>query len=213
MMMTDHEWARETLPWLVNGTLGEAEARRLRAHLDSCDDCRKELQFEEQLARAVAARPAVDYAPQASLAKLMQRIERSERSVLRRWLPKRGAAGETRRRRTVWALVGAQAAAVVVLALALAWQAWKPEPHYVLTGTPAPSLPHLQVIFDDETSAADILTIVAKVKGRVIGGPSSAGVYLIAVDGGGDAAQSAAQALQNHPHVRFIAVVQAPPGR
>lgn len=211
----DHEWAKEAVPWLINGTIGDADARRLRAHFDSCEECRRDLQLEEQLARTLAARPAVDYAPQASLAKMMKRLDRSEMFSPRRWLFGRLAPTDERRRRMISFAIAAQAATMVVLVVALAWLVWKPEPKpaYVLAGAPVLSLPHLQVIFDDKTSAADILAILAEVKGRVIGGPSSAGVYLVAFDAGADALKSAAQALQGHPRVRFVAVVQAPPAR
>ena len=211
--VTDHEWSQENIPWLVNGTLAESDTRRLRGHLEVCEACRMDLHREEALCRAVATRPVVEHAPQAALARMLDRLDRDERRSLRYWLFGGRMQGSNDRRGAVMFLVAAQAVAVLVLTVSLAWLAWKPEPRqYALAGAAAPSLPHLQVIFDASASAADILAIVAEVKGRVIGGPSSAGVYLVAVESA-EVLETAAQSLQKHPHVRFVAVVQAPPSR
>lgn len=206
----DHDWAQESIPWLVNGTLTDAEAQRLRDHLERCDQCRMDLRREEQFARAIATRTAIDYAPQASLAKMLKRLDSPARFSFRGWVAHWRDQASKGRRSSLVLFFGAQAAAVVLLTLVLAWQVWQPEPAktYVPTSAPSVSLPHLQVIFDEQASASEILGIVAEVNGRVIGGPSSAGVYLLAVDG--RPINSAAQFLQRHPRVRFVAVVRAP---
>jgi predicted anti-sigma-YlaC factor YlaD len=43
MTETTCDWTVERLPWWVNGTLEEAEAQRVEAHLAECAACRDEL--------------------------------------------------------------------------------------------------------------------------------------------------------------------------
>ena len=45
----------DALPWYVNGTLGAEESTGFERHLMDCADCRKELEFLEQLRAELAA--------------------------------------------------------------------------------------------------------------------------------------------------------------
>lgn len=44
----NHETAHELLPWLLNGTLDPGERDEVRAHLESCEACRRELDETRQ---------------------------------------------------------------------------------------------------------------------------------------------------------------------
>ena len=41
-----HRSAWEAIPWLVNGSAGDAQRRSVEAHVRDCDDCRAEGQLD-----------------------------------------------------------------------------------------------------------------------------------------------------------------------
>lgn len=210
----EHQWARQTLPFLVNETLPEYEAQRLRSHLRLCADCRRELEQERALARRIAVDPVVEYTPQASLAQLTQRIDAAQEraSGWRRWLRPRADGG---RRSALVFVLAAQAAALAALALVLSWQSFRQEPAAYRTLASAPATPgaHLQVVFTDAVTAADMRAILARVRGRIVSGPSRAGVFLVAIEApGADAGaelDAAARVLAGEPGVRYVAAQRA----
>lgn len=209
----DHEWAQRSLPWLVNGTLPRAEASRLQAHLEVCAECRSDLAFEQSLARQLSAVPVVDYAPQASFAKLIQHIDSTP-------APHRPSVATPSRRRpprSPWAYAFmAQTAVVAVLTVTLAWLAQRPsgapETEYrtLSSGAPTPRPPHLQVVFGDALSVAGQRALMNRIQGQIIEGPSPVGMFLVAVAGADDAPaarlDAAAKVLRAAPGVRFVAV-------
>ena len=52
----DCESIQDALPWFVNGTLPEGQRPELRAHLESCEVCRKEAEWLAQLRREMPDR-------------------------------------------------------------------------------------------------------------------------------------------------------------
>lgn len=221
----EHDWASLVLPWLVNETLPAADVRRLRAHLQICRECSRDLEIEEGLARRLAAAPVVDYAPQAALARMNQRIDSAQASGS--WLAswRRRSNRATGGRRTIWVVAFAvQAAALVLLAVTVVWQAQQaPGEYRTLSSSPAqgsphaPAQPHLQVVFADAVTAADMRATLARVRGRIVSGPSRAGVFLVTIESPGVVEagamaeiELAARTLAREPGVRFVAVQRAP---
>src|SRR4051794_4838745 len=52
-----HEQTQSLLPWYANGTLDADEAAMVESHLETCDECRGELEAERVLAMRVASLP------------------------------------------------------------------------------------------------------------------------------------------------------------
>ena len=80
-----HQQVWELIPWLVNGTLGGAEASRVETHLAVCPICRQEEKTSRRLAEAIRleAAPAPPATVERSLGELMARVERDAASAPR----------------------------------------------------------------------------------------------------------------------------------
>ena len=70
-----HAQCPELLPWLVNGTLPAALVRPVRAHLETCDQCREDYESQLRLYAAMRAEDSLVFAAEPSFQKLMARIE------------------------------------------------------------------------------------------------------------------------------------------
>src|SRR5271156_5116437 len=53
----DHRKAKALLPWYATGQLDAAEADGIEAHLQTCAECRAQLQTEHRLRTAIPAAP------------------------------------------------------------------------------------------------------------------------------------------------------------
>ncbi|MGH8530835.1 MAG: zf-HC2 domain-containing protein [Nevskiales bacterium] len=216
LRVDEHSWASRTLPWLANNSLAADELLRLKAHLDICAECRDELQWERAVASRITARPVVSLAPQASFARLIQRIDAAETPMGPAWWRalRQAARPRPKKRHFVFAsAIAAQAAAIAALALALGWIATRPppEPAYHTLTSPAQveRAAQLQVVFEESVTAAQMQAALAKIKGRIVGGPSPAGVFLVAIDppAAGANLDLAARTLTAQPGVGFVAVL------
>lgn len=210
-----HGRARAALPWYVNGTLPGPERDWLRAHLDVCGVCRCELERERRVAAHVTAEPVVEYAPQAALRRLLRRIEAAEAPERDGAL--RSARPAHRSRAALTRAIVMQAVAILVLVLGMGWLLLRPQtsPEFRVLSRPVPapvSVPHLQIVFDDGVTAAEITGVLQSVHGRIVDGPSAAGVFRVVVDGTADrkALESAAQRLARQPGVRFVSAQWLP---
>src|SRR6185503_8889039 len=74
-----HERVQELLPWYVNGTLDEREAREVERHLFSCPGCEKEAAQCRALAAAVSAPETEPWSPpDAHLERMLARLRNDE---------------------------------------------------------------------------------------------------------------------------------------
>lgn len=76
--MAAHRACWELLPWLVNGRLSSQEALSVESHLACCEECREELRVQQQVHEHVSRKDALVLAPQASLQKLLARLDGDE---------------------------------------------------------------------------------------------------------------------------------------
>jgi anti-sigma factor RsiW len=208
-MDREHTFAQESLPWLVNGTIAESDARRLQKHLAHCSACSADLETQMQIQAIMrAASSNVEYAPQSGLAKLNTRIDRAlERRArrdrrLHRLIPGFGADGALTR----YAIV-AQAAAIAALAVAVLWIVMdRPANDYRTVTSPAAAVGslHLQVVFENGTASATVQAAIDEVGGTILSGPSEHGVYVIGLStDNATVAEDAARRLRDLPAVRF----------
>lgn len=219
----EHCWAEQALPWRVNGTMSAADAARLDVHLRDCEQCRRDLETELSLARRLAAGPVVDYTPQAGLSRMLQRLDGApphDAATHAGWWGRlRRRARDRDAHSTLGRAFALQSAVLAVLGLTVAWQVLRPAspPEYRTLAAPAATATaaaQLQIVFADDATAGEMRALLDRVGGRIVSGPSRAGVFLVALRGGAptpDAAEQDVQAavavLGAEPAVRYVATI------
>ena len=88
--MSAHRHTWDQIPWMVNGTLPQAERQAVELHLATCADCRAEFEFQRSLAASLEARkPACEIDPVESWKSLQARIAGADHSAK----PRSGSRG------------------------------------------------------------------------------------------------------------------------
>jgi hypothetical protein len=70
-----HRRIWDQIPWILNGTLPEEELQAAALHLQTCSDCREELEFQRHIAQSLGGSELTDVDPQRSWQQLRARIE------------------------------------------------------------------------------------------------------------------------------------------
>lgn len=172
----------ELLPWLLNGTLDDAERGRVERHVAECVQCRRELVREREFSQAViAVQPEAAWAP--SFARVASRIGATERAG-------RQSPGPWRNLFAAWMALSpwlragfvAQFALTCVLAVALYLQV-DDVPAYRTLGAAASAVTGetIIVVFDPAAREREIRQTLLGARARVIGGPSPEGAYTLSV--------------------------------
>lgn len=214
-----HRESWELLPWLVNGSLDEAQTQRLQNHLQQCAECRREHEDQVALQQQIRREESVLYTPHASLRKLMMRIEQGE-SAPSPESTRPPAPRVARRMRWLTFAVAAEALGVVVLVGALSWQADsdRAAPRYsTLSSAPAvipsisPQRPAARVVFVPSLSLAELGELLGSYNAQVIAGPTDAGVYTLVFPAVQDRKEvaTAITRLRANPEVRFAELAVA----
>ncbi|MGH6963674.1 MAG: anti-sigma factor family protein [Phenylobacterium sp.] len=168
-----HGELRELLPWYVTGQLDEAEAARVEAHLDGCDECQAELRFEERLESEVARLPLE---VEAGWERMRRRVE-AERPRRRRVMP-------DLRTRAPW--LGWGVAAVLMLGLGvMVTPSMRPTPtpdaYRTLGAAPAAAPGNIVVIFRPDTTEKAMREALKASGARLVDGPTPADAYVLRV--------------------------------
>ncbi len=199
-----HDAAWQTIPWLVNGTLDDDGARALRAHLSTCEACRREVAVQRRLAAAVRDQGPLDGA-----------LENA-------WAAARSGIGETRRGAaapvpagTGWQpragrLAFAAASCAVLAVAALTMLGPDDAPFRTMTA-PAGAEDGLtfRVVLAAGVQPGTLAALFAALDIEDVSGPSPAGVRTMRARTTA-AADRAAAALSAHPDILFVAGRPAP---
>lgn len=203
-----HAEAWALLPWLVNGRLTDEEREWVEAHVEACEDCRREVHEQRALAdRMRADVPPLAGSEQRAFAKLWSRIEAAEGA-----LPAEGESG-SRPLRTPSRTVRWLAAAVIVQTIGLAvlafiavqGRAGSADFRTVTDDSvQAPAGPAIRLVFDSGTPIGTVSDVLNQHGLQIVGGPSPAGVLTAALpEGSSQEPEAVAAALSGDPHVSF----------
>jgi anti-sigma factor RsiW len=194
-----HNRAFELLPWLVNGTLGAPEREAVEEHVRTCIVCRREIKEQQRLYTTARTRLTSDVSAEAGFDRMNRELDDAARA--RTMWSKRSTA--------LAPFAVAAAAGVAVLAILL-W--FTPLPGlernaYSTLATPARSnAVLLDVVFAEDTTAAEMQALLDDIGGEIVAGPSDLGRYNVrVVDDGTDGARSSEVlgSLAADPRVRF----------
>ena len=171
-----HDRAFELLPWLVNGTLAEADREAVEVHTRACIACRRELKEQQRLSAAVRARRTADVSAEAGFDQLDRELDDAART--HRFWRKHYAA--------VAPFAVAAAAGVAVLAILL-WFTPLPnlgdQTYSTLATAPTGETVLLDVVFADNATAAEMQALLDDIGGEIVAGPSELGRYSVRVAG------------------------------
>lgn len=207
-----HRQCWELLPWLLNGSLDEAESQRVREHIDECSQCAREYESQARLRQLIQREESVLYTPHASLRKLLERIDAEDvkKEVSAADPAQQPRTAAPRRSRWLAAAVVVQAVGLIAMATILSWKVneVREAPRYsTLTSAPAvlPHGPAARVVFVPSMSLEQLGDLLRTYGAQIIAGPSEAGVYTLAFPAARDQGEVAAiiVKLRSDPQVRF----------
>ena len=201
-----HQACWELLPWLINGRLSSQESLLLESHLARCEECRTELQAQQRLHEHISRKDALVLAPQASLQKLLARVDAdaiatsplqpasasADDPALDTAIPaasRPAAVASARSPRWLMTAIAAQGLLIAVLFGALWWQfgTSMTEPRFAtLTSEPAviPQGSAIRVVFATNVEMREVNELLQSLGAQVIAGPGQAGVYTLVLEPG-----------------------------
>jgi len=215
-----HTW--DLIPWIVNGSAAEAERLAAQAHLESCADCRQELEFQRQLQAAMAVQSTAEIDMRDSWQRLRSRLDAAAR-------PESAPGGPQRARGAGRSWMPWLAAAMVVQALGLGalGAAWWSRPlpvasspagsagAYRTLSAPqaAPPAATIRVVFAPDVTVAQLQAMLAAARLQVRAGPSEVGVWTLgpAADSSQAATEAVLRELRAQSQVRFAEAVAGVP--
>jgi hypothetical protein len=216
----DEVWAN--IPWVVNERLGGRERERAERHFETCATCRTELDHQRRLRGVVLLETNIEVVPNASLHKLLARIDSGQEPIPVAGEPVEEATvvpfpkrvpeisrAKTVRTRWLVAAVVVQAVALTVLASAFVRGGTAEGEAYRVrsSGSHLPPDTIARVVFASETTSAEMQSLLVGCRLQVTDGPTESGVYSVrsASVGAGAAvgAESAAACLRSSGAVRF----------
>jgi len=204
----EHHEVSVLLPWYVNGTLEDRDRQRVDAHVGICTACREDLAAQRRIFEAIAAEPALDYMPVASLKRLQARLDSMQSGS-----PATLASPTEPATDRAWPWRGWMAASIAGLAVAVAllaadrWvqvEARRSQPSYrtVTSSAPLAQGEVIRAVFSPNITLVELQTILDEAQLRIVSGPTEAGVYSLASNSSLTVRASLAL-LRRHSTVRF----------
>jgi anti-sigma factor RsiW len=210
----DHEYVWELLPWYVNEGLSRKEVNEVEMHLKDCPACQNEVVRCQDLDLSVKSNQQEVWTPSAQhFSKVLANVDVLEHRRMKsqdapnwfsKWFP--WLNDTPRPARFTLALQGAL---VLALATTLLVRALVPLEAYQTLSNPAERSPvsgqQVRLVFAEDITEKEMRGILLGIQGRLVAGPSSLGVYTIALSPNSNtqlSGQALAQ-LRANPKVRL----------
>lgn len=216
---SNHDEIWLLLPWYATGHLVAEEQERVKSHLNVCLICRRELADQAVLAKHLQHEPALEISTKPSFDRLMARIQSVESSPVVQSKPQQQSK---RPSLTSWVnqlldglnpLQLAAACTGLLLAFSLPFLNLQPQESGPSFHTVADSgsldrfeATDLRVIFAEQFTEQQIVTLISSIHGRIVDGPSPNGLFTIrlpATSGGATGVGPALEQLRGNPGVVF----------
>lgn len=219
-----HRQAWDLIPWIVNGSAPESELSAVQAHLETCADCRQELEFQRQLQAAMALQSNADTDMRDSWLRLRSRLDAAATpdSAARR--PGRVRARAAARGFMPWLVAAMVVQALGLGALGAAWWSRPNAPAAAATGAMAAyrtlSAPEavvpaatIRVVFAPDVTVAQVQAMLAAARLQVRAGPSEVGVWTLgpALDSNRAVTEAVLHELRAQSQVRFAEAIAGAP--
>ncbi len=198
----EHQAMTVLIPWYLNDTLDGTTRSRLDRHLATCPRCRSDVAFERAVQDSVAAQPAIEYMPAASLKRLnatLDELQHARPLSFRAFRqPPRGAVAASIALLTLVVVLGA----VTVGRRVLGGGQGSADYHTVTTSRVRSPGETIRAVFAPGMTVAELQRVLDDAQLRIVAGPSEAGVYSLAPTSTRPASSSL-EVLREHAGVRF----------
>jgi anti-sigma factor RsiW len=174
-----HNAVDALLPWYVNGTLRGEELARVKEHLTSCDQCRREVDWLRDIFAACAAiAPIPDAPPLADAGGIPAFGGHLQPLTLR----SRISAGWRSAQPWMRMLMAAQLAALAVLGTLLAFDTGNDFGYRTLGAyAPASGRDAIAVMFDPAMTEDELRRVVTGAGARIVDGPTTTNAFVLEV--------------------------------
>ena len=219
-----HRQAWDLIPWIVNGSAPESEWQAVQAHLESCADCREELEFQRQLHAAMAQQVTPEIDVRDSWQRLRSRLDMASEPGP---APARSARRRSRgigKAAMPWLIAAMVVQAIGLAALGVAWWSRPVAPVALQPGSgavyrtlsapdAAPQAATIRVVFAPEITMAQVQAMLAAARLQVRAGPSDVGVWTLgpARDSNRAETEAALRELRASSQVRFAEALAGAP--
>jgi hypothetical protein len=210
----EHQEVSALIPWYLNDTLDEQERVRVNAHVGECASCRDDLALNQRIFDEIAAQPALDYMPMASLKRLQARLDAVQgEGPSPQVIPAEPERGESPWRGWIAASIAAMTVAIGLLA-ADRWVQFEARSnqanyHTVTNSVPRPAGEVIRAVFSPTITLDQLQAILDEAQLKIVSGPTEAGVYSLA-SSSNLTVRSSLAALRQHPTVRFAEATTEP---
>jgi hypothetical protein len=226
---SNHDEVWSLLPWYANGSLQGTERDRVRAHLQVCLVCRRELAGQATLARHLEQTPGVEISYKPSFERLKSRIHKEE-GIKARANGNNQAQGQTRWL-TRWKnllnshfsakhLAAAVATGLLGVAIGLLFNGMPLEGiktyHTVADSSSLDrfNANDIRVVFAEQVTEQEIGKLIGSIHGILLNGPNTVGAYTVRIsdsDGKGASLAQALSQLRGNKAVVFVEPAQPQP--
>src|SRR5262245_22162343 len=187
-MTHDDVW--HALPFYVNGTLRGQSRADVEGHLASCTECRAELVTQTQVRDTILREDVRQESAQTSFDQLWDRIQEDEAVAEAHLTQAQNAprvvphAPASRAMKWLVAAVIVEGIGLATLS-AMTWsQSLAISPDYRTLSSQETPLPggQIRAVFSPELKLAELQSLLLSSKLSVVGGPTEAGVYTLALE-------------------------------